>query len=267
MEKSSGVVDSRRKIRALSAILKVAKKNLLSSTKYAAHIGYEFAELYNYVMRTTSEYANEFYDEHGEFLTVYEDESAIVVRSQLQVKRILMRPTSVSDYIVKSIISIPCGGSSGGLMVTVSGERFTQNFLLEYRPERLLSYAIVVSITQYIYEGPATYHQTPLTTFDSGDGQAITGTEESLNTSDLTELEYSISDIINLESDYATDNIREPVISSEITPIKEPDTAPENIELKPATDNKKIRKYLIHFVLFLAVCWAVYKYLKKMRSI
>ncbi|VVC24169.1 Nuclear transport factor 2, eukaryote,NTF2-like domain [Cinara cedri] len=280
MENSRGVADSRRKRRALGAILTMAKKNSLPGWKSAANVGYEFMERYYYVMRTIPEYANEFYDEYGEFQTVYEDGSTTVVKTRLQVKRILMQFRFRSDYIVKSIISLPRGGSPGGLMVTVNGVRFTQTFVVEYRPERLLSYVIVASLTQYISEGPATYHQTPLTTFASDDSQATgySGVEKCVNTSIFKKRAYSISDNINLDSDHAAEVTKETVISSEITPIKEPDTtsaitsipektASENIEPKLDIDNKKVVKKIINLVLFSAACWAAYKYLKKMRSI
>ncbi|VVC33367.1 Nuclear transport factor 2, eukaryote,NTF2-like domain [Cinara cedri] len=256
MENSSGVEDLTRESRAVA----MAKLNSLPRTKYAADIGCKFAELYYSMMRTSPEYANEFYDERGEFQTVFEDGSAIVVRTRLQVKHILMRPMSACRYLVKSIIPMSCGGSSGGVMVMVTGERFTQNLLLEHRPERMLGYAIVVSLTQYIPEGPVTYHQTPLTifgggdsqaitgaeksvitlrrpegpvtynqtpltTFGGGDSQAITGAEKSVNTSILKKPDYSISVFMDSDFGHAAEVTKDTVISTEITHIKQPDTA------------------------------------------
>ncbi|VVC31222.1 Nuclear transport factor 2, eukaryote,NTF2-like domain [Cinara cedri] len=237
MENSSGVADPTRESRAVA----MAKLNSLPRNKYAADIGCEFAELYYSMMRTSPEYANEFYDDQGEFQTVFEDGSAIVVRTRLQVKHILMRPMSACDYIVKSMIPMSCGGSSGGVMVMVTGERFTQNFLLEHRPERMLGYAIVVSLTQYIPEGPVTYNQTPLTTFGGGDSQAITGAEKSVNTSILKKPDYSISAIMDLDFGHAAEVTKNTVMSTGITHIRQQDTAfefesiPEHASEKTAT--------------------------------
>ncbi|VVC38900.1 Hypothetical protein CINCED_3A024768 [Cinara cedri] len=58
---------------------------------------------------------------------------------------------------------------------------------------------------------------------------------------------------------------KEPKTANEITTFADPvslKNTQENTELKPGTDNKKIVKQVINLVLFSAVCWAAYKYLK-----
>ncbi|VVC24167.1 Nuclear transport factor 2, eukaryote,NTF2-like domain [Cinara cedri] len=272
MGNRNGVVDATRERRAVA----MAKLKSLPRTKYALNIGYEFTKLYYSMLRTTPEYANEFYDTHGKFRTVFEDGLTIVVSTRLQVKRILMRPLSACDYKDESIILIPCG-SSGSLMVMVFGKRFTQSFLLEYRPKMKLGYAIVMSVTLYISKGPVTYNQTPPTTFVGGDRKVIKGAEKSIKTSILRKPVYSISAIINSVFDHAAIVTRRRVISSKLPPINEPDTATkmtpilkrapkktasENIEPKFGIDNKKVVKNIINLVLLSAACWAAYRYLK-----
>ncbi|VVC41692.1 Nuclear transport factor 2, eukaryote,NTF2-like domain [Cinara cedri] len=175
MENSSGVPNPSSESIEDSKAVATVEHGAWQSTIYAPHIGYKFAELYYSVMRVAPRYANEFYNERGHYRTVYADGSASVARTRLHVKGSLTRPMSASELIVKSIISMPCGGTSGGLMVTVIGERFTQVFVVKYRPDRMSGYAIVASLTRYISAGPAADHQTPVVTFAADDCRAITG--------------------------------------------------------------------------------------------
>ncbi|VVC30624.1 Nuclear transport factor 2, eukaryote,NTF2-like domain [Cinara cedri] len=159
MQNSSGVSELKMSSEDSRAV-EMAKRDSLTITKYAAHIGFSFAERYYTVMRTTPEYANEFYDEHGEYQTIYENGSAVVARNRSEVKRILIQPVSATHLIVNSIVSVPCGGTFDRLLVTVTGKRFVHVFVAEYRPERMLGYVIVGSLFRYVSAEPAAPDQT-----------------------------------------------------------------------------------------------------------
>ncbi|VVC39159.1 Hypothetical protein CINCED_3A015528, partial [Cinara cedri] len=154
-----------------------------------------------------------------------------------------MRPTSESDYVVKSVVSMPCCGPSDGLLVNVTGDQFTQTFVVEHRPERILGYAIVVSLIRYVSAVPLADLQTPVTIFDAGDCPAIMGSTSSVglethdncspNTAVCDEpLPENVSNDITINdtvSEKSADikSVQEPVISLTHNTDIEPDIATE----------------------------------------
>ncbi|VVC39061.1 Hypothetical protein CINCED_3A017129 [Cinara cedri] len=144
-------------------------------TENAASIGYKYAEHYYAVLRTLPGCIDQFYDDFGEYQTVFENGTVVWARTRVEAKKALLRPISDSRLIVNSIITVPCGGSLDRLMVTVNGESFTQVFIVEYRPERPLTYIIVSSVTRHFSAGPVNDRQNLETRFIAGDCAASTG--------------------------------------------------------------------------------------------
>ncbi|VVC44073.1 Hypothetical protein CINCED_3A010037 [Cinara cedri] len=120
-------------------------------------------------MRTTPEYVDQFYNDFGEYQTVYEDGTVVVARIRLEVKKVLLRPISASELIVNPNISVPLGGPPDRLLITVTSKWFTHVFVVEYRPERPLTYIIASSFTQHISAGPVVDQPTLKTTFTASD--------------------------------------------------------------------------------------------------
>ncbi|VVC33572.1 Hypothetical protein CINCED_3A012401 [Cinara cedri] len=120
-------------------------------------------------MRTTPEHADQFYEDSGEYQTVYEDCTAVVARTRQQVQEVLSRPIAASKLTVQSIFSVPYGGSVERLLVIVTGQSFVHVFVAEYRPKRLLNYVIVTSLVQYVHAGQAGEGPNQKTTLDTGD--------------------------------------------------------------------------------------------------
>ncbi|VVC39315.1 NTF2-like domain [Cinara cedri] len=138
-------------------------------SKFAAHIGVCFAEHYYAVLRTTPEFASDFYHETGVYQTVYEDGTSVIARTRPEVKSILFRRISASDLTVKSIFSIPCHGSLDHLLITVIGNSFMHVFNAEYHSKRTIAYTIVASFTHYTSAAPATNRPpAPVTAFTTG---------------------------------------------------------------------------------------------------
>ncbi|VVC28268.1 Hypothetical protein CINCED_3A001344 [Cinara cedri] len=100
----------------------------LSITMDVAHVGFSFAEHYYALMCMTPKYARPFYDDFGEYQTVYEDATP---GTQLEVKKVLLRPMSASKLIVNSIISVLYDGSLDRLLVHATGQWFTHVFVAE----------------------------------------------------------------------------------------------------------------------------------------
>ncbi|VVC30505.1 Nuclear transport factor 2, eukaryote,NTF2-like domain [Cinara cedri] len=138
-------------------------------TRNAALLGTTFAQHYYAVMRTTPEQADQFYDDSGEYQTVYEDCAAVIARTRQQVKKVLSRPMAASKLTVKSIFSVPYGGSVERLLVIVTGQSFMHVFVAEYRPKRFLNYVIVTSLTQYVNAEKAGDCPNLKTTLGAGD--------------------------------------------------------------------------------------------------
>ncbi|VVC32939.1 Nuclear transport factor 2, eukaryote,NTF2-like domain [Cinara cedri] len=143
--------------------------NPTTITRNAALLGTSFAEHYYAVMRTTPEHADKFYDDSGEYQTVYEDCTAVIARTRQQVQEVLSRPMAASKLTVQSIFSVPYGGSVERLLVIVTGQSFVHVFVAEYRPKRLLNYVIVTSLVQYVHAGQAGEGPNQKTTLDTGD--------------------------------------------------------------------------------------------------
>ncbi|VVC30632.1 Nuclear transport factor 2, eukaryote,NTF2-like domain [Cinara cedri] len=118
-------------------------------TMNAAEVGFGFAKLYYATLSTKPENAYLFYDELGNYLTIYEDGTSIQAKSWKEINSILMRPLTTSDIFVKSITSEARGGSLDNLLITVTGERFKHVFIANRRPKRGIRYAIVRSVKQY----------------------------------------------------------------------------------------------------------------------
>ncbi|VVC31256.1 Nuclear transport factor 2, eukaryote,NTF2-like domain [Cinara cedri] len=256
MENGSEFADPKCESNDNSRTVTTANQDPLSYTEYADRIGSVFSQLYYSVMRSSPEYAHDFYDVNGEYRTIYADGSTVVARTRNQVKSVLMRPTSESDYVIKSVSSMPCGGQSDGLLVDVTGERFIHTFVIEYRPEMILGYAIVVSLTRYVSTVPAADHQTPVTKFPESESPAITGSTSSMsletrdncspNTAACNEPipenvsnDITINDTVSEKSADIMSVPAEPDFSITATTNKEPDTAAENIR-NPVMSSKNI---------------------------
>ncbi|VVC46373.1 Nuclear transport factor 2, eukaryote,NTF2-like domain [Cinara cedri] len=280
MENGSEVVDPKCEISYDSRAVTTVNQDPSSCTTKAARIGYVFSHLYFSVLRSSPEYADDFYDVDGEFRTIYADGSTVVAKTRNHVKSVLMRPTSESEYVIKSVFAMPCRGPSDGLLVNISGDQFTQTFIVEHRPERTLGYAIVGSLIRYVSAVPLADHQTPVTRFDASNCPAITGSTSSvsLETLDNCSPNTAASDNPipgNVSNDIAINDtvsektadiksVQEPVISlthnNDIEPAST-NTANENKEHKPFTDKENIKKHICNLVLFSAACWVVYRYI------
>ncbi|VVC33571.1 Hypothetical protein CINCED_3A024285 [Cinara cedri] len=88
-------------------------------TRNAAILGTNFAHHYYAVMRTTPEHADQFYEDSGEYQTVYEDCTAVIARTRQQVKKVLSRPMAASKLTVQSIFSVPYAGEDSNQKTTL----------------------------------------------------------------------------------------------------------------------------------------------------
>ncbi|VVC30179.1 Hypothetical protein CINCED_3A024415 [Cinara cedri] len=216
----------------------------LTFTVNADRVGFDFAEHYYAVMRTTPEYANQFYDDFGEYRTIYEDGTAVVARNRLEMKEVLLRPKSAPELTVNSIISVPCGGSLDRLLVTVTGDCFTHVFVAEKRPERLLTYAIVASVTQHLSAGAAADRSTIARTFAAGDFCADTGADDTptagLKAQEHVRLSKNRATSYEPLPDTVTDNGQPDITDGNplLRILNIPDPAEYTIENIPITDVK-----------------------------
>ncbi|VVC27178.1 NTF2-like domain, partial [Cinara cedri] len=149
----------------------------LTITENAAIIGYGFAKDYYTVLRRQPKCVDEFYDDIGEYKTVFEDGTIVLARTRQEAKKVLLGPIYEPRLIVNSIITVPCGGSLNRMMITVSGRSFTTVFIAELRPERPLTYVIVSSMTRHFSAGPDADRQILEMRFAAGDGPAYTGVD------------------------------------------------------------------------------------------
>ncbi|VVC46111.1 NTF2-like domain [Cinara cedri] len=115
----------------------------------ATEVGFRFAKRYYAVLTTKPENAYLFYDELGDYRTIYEDGTSVIAKNRKDLNSVLLNSMTLSDIAVKSITTEPCGGSLDELLITVIGIRFKHVFIVHYRPNRELHYAIVKSVKQY----------------------------------------------------------------------------------------------------------------------
>ncbi|VVC30508.1 Nuclear transport factor 2, eukaryote,NTF2-like domain [Cinara cedri] len=182
MENGSEVSD--RKYESCNDTREVSEA--MKDPKHADRIGSVFSNMYYSVLQSSPEYADDFYEEDGDYQTIYADGSTVVAKTRIQVKDVLMQPTTHPNYVINSVVSMPCEEPSKGLSVNVTGDQFVHDFVMVYRPEKILGYAIVTSMIRYDTAVPVAKRQIPVTTFAEGDLQAITGSTPNigLETSD-----------------------------------------------------------------------------------
>ncbi|VVC33331.1 Hypothetical protein CINCED_3A005995, partial [Cinara cedri] len=113
IENGSEVVDPKCEISDDSRAVTTVNQDPLSCTTKAARIGYVFSHVYFSVLRSSPEYADDFYDVDGEYRTIYADGSTVVAKHRNQVKSVLMRPTSEAAVssentsVQELVLSIP----------------------------------------------------------------------------------------------------------------------------------------------------------------
>ncbi|VVC35278.1 NTF2-like domain [Cinara cedri] len=115
----------------------------------ATEVSFKFAQRYYATLESEKELAYLFYEEYGEYRTIYEDGTSVLATNWEEINSVILRHGTFSDIFVKSITSDPYGGSLDELLITVIGIRFKHVFIARYRPNRELHYAIVKSVNQY----------------------------------------------------------------------------------------------------------------------
>ncbi|VVC46110.1 Nuclear transport factor 2, eukaryote,NTF2-like domain [Cinara cedri] len=115
----------------------------------ATEESFKFAQRYYATLETEKKLAYLFYEEHGEYRTIYEDGTSVLATNWEEINSVILRPGTFSDIFVKSITSEPYGGSLDELLITVIGIRFKHVFIVRYCPNREIHCAIVKSVKQY----------------------------------------------------------------------------------------------------------------------
>ncbi|VVC30806.1 Nuclear transport factor 2, eukaryote,NTF2-like domain, partial [Cinara cedri] len=126
----------------------------------ATEVGFEFAQRYYATLETEKDLAYLFYEEHGDYRTIYEDGTSVLAKNWEEINNVILSPSTFSDIFVKSITTEPCGGSLDELLITVIGIRFKHQFFVDYRPNREQNYVIVKSVKQYFPEDHPTQDET-----------------------------------------------------------------------------------------------------------
>ncbi|VVC39326.1 Nuclear transport factor 2, eukaryote,NTF2-like domain [Cinara cedri] len=134
----------------------------------ATEVGFKFAQRYYATLSTKKDLAYLFYEEHGEYQTIYEDGTSVLAKNWEEINSVIWSPVTFSDIFVRSITTEFYGESLENLLITVIGIRFKHIFFADYRPNRELNYVIVKSVKQYF---PAD-HPTQVKTFAAGDNIA-----------------------------------------------------------------------------------------------
>lgn len=118
----------------------------------AEEIGFELAKQYYAVLDRMPEQAWRFYTERGEHRTVREDGTVVVARTWRQIQRMLLScgPADGVCVDVDKVTTTACDDSLDSLMVQISGEGYSQTFVVEYQDSENRSYAIAASVTMYL---------------------------------------------------------------------------------------------------------------------